>query len=437
MYTEAYGAARAEESLLTARLLRPLLNDVAPDAVAVDISKSGTKVVWTSANPKYDFSSVNYLPSIFEYQLGEPQPRSLLRSQLVAVDRLQVGVDKVEYPDGQLAIFKYNPHSSGHHMWHEIQVLAQVGGHPHILPLDALVLEEVTGQGVVGFTSRFVPGGTLEDRRQFKLKWLHELMGVIDHVNFQHGISHQDIANRNVLIDPDTDSALLFDFGHSQPVGRVVTLASRNDAKGLLVLVYHLVTRDPRYDVYYLHDVDETELEDRVRWKKHADVELDCDLDVLFSELMAWVRKRRNGPQPTAAVPSNPVIIPTCPKGPKDVAGDDAINLAGTLAWVRTLHGRPNLCWRRPKRKDIDKSRRLLATGRYADEEPIAPQCVAADLTLGFPQPPKQSLEPSTKSQPLVNGYDKQSKRTIEQACGGDNNNGTVSGKPAKRRVKR
>ncbi|KAK0705589.1 hypothetical protein B0H67DRAFT_499425 [Lasiosphaeris hirsuta] len=405
MCTEAYGAAHAEESLLTARLLRPLLHGVAPEVVAVDISKSGTKVVWTSANPKYDFSSVKYLPSVFRYQLGEPQPRSLLRSQLVAVDRLQVGVEKVEYPDGQLAIFKYNPHSSGHHMWHEIQVLARVGGHPHILPLDALVLEEVTGQGVVGFTSRFVPGGTLEDRRQLKLKWLRELMGVIDHVNFQHGISHQDIASRNFLIYPDTDSALLFDFGHSQPVGRMVTLASRDDAKGLLVSVYYLVTRDPRYDVYYLHDVDETELDDRARWKKHADVELDCDLDVLFSELMAWVRKRRNGPQPTHEGTPHQVAIPMYPKGPADRVGHDMVNLTNATAWQRSLHGRPNLCWRRPKRKDIDKSRRLLATGRYADEEPIAPQCVAADLTLVFPQPPKQSLEPSAKSQqPLVDG---------------------------------
>lgn len=137
--------------------------------------------------------------------------------------------------------------------------------------------------------------------------------------------------------------------------------------------------------------------------EKHPDVELDCDLDNLFDELIAWVRQRRDGPQPTAAAPSNPVIIPTCPKGPKDVAGDDAINLASTLAWVRTLHGRPNLRWHRPRRHHIDKSRRLLATGRYADEEPHAPQFVAADPKLGFPQPPKQSPERSAdKCQPLV-----------------------------------
>jgi len=322
MYTEAYAAAREAESLVTARLLRPLLQDVAPDVVAVDISKSGTKVLWTSANPEYDFSSVTYLPSIFEYQLGEPQPRSLLRSQLVTVGRLQGGVDKAEYPDGQLAVFKYNPYAGGHHTWREIQVLAQVSGHSHILPLDALVLEEVTGQGVVSFTSRFVPGGTLEDRRQFKLRWLREVMGVIDHVNFQHGICHQDIANRNFLIDPDTDSVLLFDFGHSNPVGAAETLALRNDPKGLPLSVYHLITRGPRYDVYYLRDVDEAELEDRARWEKHSDVGLDCDLDVLFGELMAWVRKRRDGPQPTYEAAPNQVGIPVHPTGPMDRVAD-------------------------------------------------------------------------------------------------------------------
>lgn len=311
---------------------------------------------------------MTYLPSIFEYQLGEPQPRSLLRSQLVTVGRLQGGVDKVEYPDGQLAVFKYNPYAGGHHTWREIQVLAQVSGHSHILPLDALVLEEVTGQGVVSFTSRFVPGGTLEDRRQFKLRWLREAMGVIDHVNFQHGICHQDIANRNFLIDPDTDSVLLFDFGHSNPVGAAETLALRNDPKGLPLSVYHLITRGPRYDVYYLHDVDEAELEDRARWEKHSDVGLDCDLDVLFGELMAWVRKRRDGPQPTYEAAPNQVGIPVHPTGPMDrvADGDNMIDLVRTSAWQMTLHGRPNLRWRRPKRKDIDKSRRLLATGRYA-----------------------------------------------------------------------
>ena len=270
--TEASATAQEEEAQATARLLRPLLHNVEPDVVAVDISKSGTKVLWTSANPKYDFSMARYFPSILEYQLGgEPPLRSLLRSQLVVANRLQPGVDKVEYPDGdgQLAVFKYNPHSSGTETWHEIQVLAQVsGGHAHILPIDALVLEEVTGQGVVGFTSRFVPGGTLDDRRQFKRRWLHEAMAVIDHLNLRRGLSHQDIAGRNLLIDPDTDALLLFDFGHSWPVasGRE-TLTSRNDPKGLLVAVYHLVTRDPRFDVYYLRDVDETPLEDRAQWK--------------------------------------------------------------------------------------------------------------------------------------------------------------------------
>lgn len=116
------------------------------------------------------------------------------------------------------------------------------------------------------------------------------------------------------------------------------------------------------------------------------------------------------------------------------MAGDDAINLASTLAWVRTLHGRPNLRWHRPRRHHIDKSRRRLATGRYADKEPHAPRFVAADPKLGFPQPPKQESlhqEPSAanKSQSVVDGGKKTKRKRMRKQP-------FVSEKPARRRAR-
>jgi hypothetical protein len=60
----------------------------------------------------------------------------------------------------------------------------------------------------------------------------------------------------------------------------------------------------------------------------------------------------------------------------------------GVDCWLRTQHGRPILSWRRPPKAKVDKSRRLLATGRYADQEAKVPRLVAPDPKRGFPQPP-------------------------------------------------
>lgn len=39
--------------------------------------------------------------------------------------------------------------------------------------LDRLVLDEMTGSRVVGFTTKYITGDTLESNRQpFKLEWL-------------------------------------------------------------------------------------------------------------------------------------------------------------------------------------------------------------------------------------------------------------------------
>lgn len=58
---------------------------------------------------------------------------------------------------------------------HELQLWARLPrDHPHIVPLDAVVLDNVKG-GVIGFTSVYIPGGTLQDNnatvRPFRLVW--------------------------------------------------------------------------------------------------------------------------------------------------------------------------------------------------------------------------------------------------------------------------
>lgn len=53
--------------------------------------------------------------------------------------------------------------------------------HPHIVPFDKIVVDKIEGR-CVGFTTAHIPSGTLEENktRVFKLKWLHQLIAVID-----------------------------------------------------------------------------------------------------------------------------------------------------------------------------------------------------------------------------------------------------------------
>lgn len=80
-------------------------------------------------------------------------------------------------------------------MGREIQILAQLPAHhpPHLISMECVVLEELTGLGVIGFTTRFIDAPTMDrwaPSRPFKLRWLRELMGVLDELHLQYGIHH-------------------------------------------------------------------------------------------------------------------------------------------------------------------------------------------------------------------------------------------------------
>lgn len=60
------------------------------------------------------------------------------------------------------------------------------------------------------------------------------------------------------------------------------------------------------------------------------------------------------------------------------------------------VRARPALTWHRPLQSKVDPARRLLATGRYADEEEAVSGRRAAiavpDPKRGFPQPPASAF---------------------------------------------
>jgi thiamine kinase-like enzyme len=58
---------------------------------------------------------------------------------------------------------------------------------------------------VIGFTTKYIPGETLAGPKiPFRFEWLQQLTQVVDFLNQELGIMHQDVAPRNLLIDPCT-----------------------------------------------------------------------------------------------------------------------------------------------------------------------------------------------------------------------------------------
>lgn len=97
--------------------------------------------------------------------------------------------------------------------WNELNLLKRLPPHSKILPINRIVLEDVESR-VIGFTTKYISGGTLDkgNNTPFKFEWLQQPTQVVDFLNLELGVMHQDIAPRNLVIDPDTNKSLLFDF---------------------------------------------------------------------------------------------------------------------------------------------------------------------------------------------------------------------------------
>jgi len=144
--------------------------------------------------------------------------RTIHYSKLQELDRLGPDVDLSTYYDesgiSQKVAFKFNPIGKPRRLkmaWNELNLLKSLPPHQNIVPFDRVVLEDVESR-VIGFTTKYIPGGTLDNSKPpFLFEWI-QLTQLVDFLNLDLGIMHQDIAPRNLLIDPETQKILLFDF---------------------------------------------------------------------------------------------------------------------------------------------------------------------------------------------------------------------------------
>lgn len=300
-----------EERIIVA--LAGLIDQIDPDVNLVNLSTE-RHLVSTSSDLEDDIAFIPLYCPIDMIPEQYRHVRVVSRADLVELDRLSPCVDLVSYRSqpGSRAVFKYQFHTNqALRTWHEFNCWLRLSGHPNIVPLDCIVTdhEDVPGHGtvevIVGFTSVFVPGKTLEDNhsRLFKMKHLNQLIEVVDDLNLKFGIVHQDIAPRNLLINPDTDTLLIFDFSCSGKLGwrgeEKINFSNhghfRSDLKAVVATVYEVITRDTPLAEQILQGADIATIEDK-EWVQHPDVQLETDVAHYRQILRSWL-ERRNRPE--------------------------------------------------------------------------------------------------------------------------------------------
>lgn len=214
------------------------------------------------------------------------------------LDRLGPGVDLSAYHDETGAshevAFKFNPWGRDRRLqneWNEINLLTSLPPHQNILPFDRVVLEDVESR-VIGFTTKYVTGGTLENPKlPFRFKWLQQLTQLVDFLNLDLGIMHQDIAPRNLLFDSETQNILLFDFDWVA-CGKRNLRDGRDDVTGVVYTLYELITGDSSF-VNIPHRQRSMEMVQNIsEWICNR--ELDADLSTFRNFLNDWVTTRRS-----------------------------------------------------------------------------------------------------------------------------------------------
>ncbi|CRG92780.1 hypothetical protein PISL3812_09847 [Talaromyces islandicus] len=175
--------------------------------------------------------------------------------------------------------------------WDEMNALKSLPPHPNILPLDRIVLEDVESR-VVGFTTKFIPGGTLGDNLAVPLRfeWIQQLTQLVDFLNLELGIMHQDIVPRNLLVDPDTQKLVLFDFDWVAS-GENGLLEGRDDVAGVVFTLYELITNETHFTSITHWDRKMDMVQSLPEWTCTREL-ADTDVSTLRNFLNDWVATR-------------------------------------------------------------------------------------------------------------------------------------------------
>lgn len=125
----------------------------------------------------------------------------------------------------------------------------------------------------------------------FRFEWIQQLTQLVDFLNLELGIMHQDIAPRNLLIDPDTHKILPFDFDWAA-CGKKHLLDSRDDVTGVVFTLYELITNDTRFTSIPHWDRNINMVQSISEWACNR--ELGSDVSTFRNFLNEWVATRKS-----------------------------------------------------------------------------------------------------------------------------------------------
>ncbi|KAI1037010.1 hypothetical protein LB505_011413 [Fusarium chuoi] len=357
--------------------LQKHIDNIAADVFEIWVSPQGD-LVSTSTDQKDDNTRCPYHPPL-EATEHPDGIEAISRSELEELDRLGPLVDLVRClrssdPDKKLVFKYYFLDQRLSYVWHEMNLWMRLPKHPHIVAFDKIVVDEIEGR-CVGFTNEYVPGGTLEENktRIFKLKWLTQLVAVVDELNLNLGIAHRDIAPRNLLIDEEADSIKIFDFNFSIRIGEPGYAESRNDIKGVIFTIYEIITRDETLRAVRHEKQNVLEIEQK-EWVQHPDVRLDHPVSEFRKVLREWSEKRRRGKQITTYTEApNFIDWPDTPQPPPSETviyydGKPATKLLMLWSTERKRlleQGKTDLNWQRPPQCELKPGDRILETGEF------------------------------------------------------------------------
>ena len=278
-------------------ILAPLADYLSQNVRAISIDDDALLSGVSTDPDKDDTMFVPHL--LFSTIESLADSRTIQYSKLRELDRLRPGVDLSSYEDesgnAQTVVFKYNPIGKPRRLqmaWDELNAIKSLPLHPNILSLDRVVLDDVESR-ILGFTTEYIPGGTLENPKlAFRFEWLQQLTRLVDFLNLQLGIMHQDIAPQNLLVDPKTEELLLFDFDRVA-CGKRGLMDSRDDVSGVVYTLYELITNDTHFASIPHWERNIEMVQNISEWPKSR--ELDSDVSTMRNFLNAWVATRNFG----------------------------------------------------------------------------------------------------------------------------------------------
>lgn len=348
-------------------ILAQFADYLTPEVRAITVDDDGL-LTGVSTDPEEDDTLfVAYLPLSIVGSLADCH--TIQYSKLQELDRLGPGVDLSSYENEsgipQKVVFKFNPLEKPQRLqmaWDELNLLQSLPPHPNIVPFDRVVLEDVESR-VIGFTMKYIPGGTLANPKvPFRFEWIQQLTQLVDFLNLELGIMHQDIAPQNLLIDPDTHKILLFDFDWAA-CGKKHLLDSRDDVTGVVFTLYELITNDTRFTSIPHWDRNINMVQSIPEWACNR--KLGSDVSTFRNLLNEWVATRKSdGDMEQYLNAPNQVTWPDLPTAPDySVPFELGKTLDGEPIWRtgprfrRTAMEKGQYCfrWERPPQSSLLK----------------------------------------------------------------------------------